>query len=102
MTDELKIARRVRKSLRRIGIASTISVKGDVTMISGKDRSGKPFNVRIGRCADNMDKLDAFDRLRTFPREPGDSTSFWCPNHTPKGGVADTSADQVQISLSSQ
>ena len=35
MTDEMKIARRVQKNLRRIGVASTIEVKGDMTLVSG-------------------------------------------------------------------
>ncbi len=75
MTDEMKIARRVQKNLRRIGVASTIEVKDDMTVVSGKDRNGKPLNVRIGHCAD-MNELDAFadscDAIRTHPRKPGD------------------------------
>jgi hypothetical protein len=77
MTDEMKIARRVQRSFRRIGIASTIEVKHDMTVVSGKDRKGKPFHVRIGHsaCA-GMDELDAFadrcDAIRIHPRKPGD------------------------------
>jgi hypothetical protein len=75
MTDKLKVARRIRKNLRRIGVASAITVKDDMIVVSGKDREGELFAVRIGRCAD-MDGVDAFaaacDRLRTYPRQPGD------------------------------
>ncbi len=76
MTDEMmKIARRVQKNLRCSGIASTIEVKDDMISVSGKDRKGEPFAVRIGRRTD-MDGVAAFadacDRLRTHPRKPGD------------------------------
>ena len=75
MTDEMKIARRVQKNLRRSGIASEITMKDDMTVVSGKYRKGEPFAIRLRRCAD-MDELDAFadecDELRTNPRKSGD------------------------------
>jgi hypothetical protein len=75
MTDEMKIARRVQKNLRRSGIASEITMKDDMTLVSGKDRKGEPFAIRLRRCA-GMDELDAFadecDELRTNPRKSGD------------------------------
>ena len=75
MTDEMKIARRVQKSLRRSGIASEITMKDDMTVVSGKDRKGEPFAVRIGWRTD-MDGVGAFadacHRLRTHPRKLGD------------------------------
>jgi hypothetical protein len=74
--EEIKIARRVQKNLRRIGVASTIEATDDMITVSGKDSNGKPFAVRIGRRIDNAEELDAFadecDRLRTHPRQPND------------------------------
>ena len=77
MTDEMKIARRIQASLRRIGVASTIEAKDNMVSVSGKDRKGKPFHVRIGHCAcADMDELDAFadrcDAIRIYPRKLGD------------------------------
>ena len=71
----MKIARRVQKNLRRSGIASTIEVKDDMTLVSGTSRDGEPFAIRLRHVMD-MDELEAFadecDQLRTHSREPGD------------------------------
>jgi hypothetical protein len=75
MTEELKLARKLQRNLRAIGLRSTIEVKHDMTVVSGADRRGEPFAIRIGRPTD-IDGVNDFaekcDKLRMNPRKNGD------------------------------
>ena len=82
--------RRLRGGFKRTSAApasrATITMKDDMTSVSGKDRKGEPFAVRLGRCAD-MDELDAFaDECDRAANEPAQilATSSWCANQTPE------------------
>jgi hypothetical protein len=45
--DEMKIARRIQQNLRRIGVASAIEVRDNAIVVSGLQKDGKPFSIRL-------------------------------------------------------
>jgi hypothetical protein len=73
MTDEMKIARRVQKNLRLIGIASEITMKDDMTVVCGTDRRGEPFACAAAPTWMSWIAFaDECDELRTNPHKSGD------------------------------